>query len=380
MSAEHPILIATRGSALALAQANLIAGQCREAFPRLRFELKIIKTTGDKLQKASLAKVEGGLPKGLFTKELEVALVRGKADLAVHSLKDLPTDLPAGLVLAATPKRADVRDVLIYRSAAYLTQHALSRRSGAETETRKTPEWTPGQSELRGYGPHLTLKALPPRATIATSSTRRKAQLLAARPDLNVVEIRGNITTRMQKIAERGELDATVLALAGLTRLNFEIQSERGLSTGESVGVQALACPSANTLKRELQPPRSGKLVGDAVPDGLLATVLDADVMLPCVGQGAIGIEIRADDERIAKICERLNHFNTFQCVTAERAFLHAMGGGCQSPVAACAEIVGDKILMRGVSFRAGPAKRAEGMRLIAEAVALGEELAVRLR
>ena len=159
------------------------------------------------------------------------------------------------------------------------------------------PTGFPGQDALRGFKPHLKLKNFPQGATIATSSTRRKEQLLAARPDLNVVEIRGNVTTRMQKVAERGELDATVLALAGITRLNFRITPE-------------------------------GKLEGDAVPDGLLATVLDVDVMLPCVGQGAIGIEIRADDERIAKICERLNHFNTFQCVAAERAFLRAMGGG----------------------------------------------------
>src|SRR5476651_289239 len=120
MPAERPIIIATRGSPLARAQANQIAEQCRKAFPHLRFELKIIKTTGDKLQKASMAKVGESLPQGLFTKELEVALVKGHADLAVHSLKDLPTDLPAGLVLAATPKRADVRDVLIYRDAIYL--------------------------------------------------------------------------------------------------------------------------------------------------------------------------------------------------------------------------------------------------------------------
>ena len=117
---EKPIIICTRGSALALAQSNLIAAQCRAAFPELRFELKIIKTTGDKLQKASMAKSRGRvLPKGLFTKELEVALLKGQADLAVHSLKDLPTDLPAGLMLAATPKREDVRDVLIYRAAAF---------------------------------------------------------------------------------------------------------------------------------------------------------------------------------------------------------------------------------------------------------------------
>jgi len=340
MASERPIIIATRGSALALAQANLIAAQCREAFPKLRFELKIIKTTGDKLQKASMAKVEGGLPKGLFTKELEVALVKGHADLAVHSLKDLPTDLPAGLVLAATPKRADVRDVLIYRDAEFIKTRASDTASA---------DWAPGQDALRGFRPHLKLNDFPPKATIATSSTRRKEQLLAARPDLNVVEIRGNVTTRMQKMAERGELDATVLALAGLTRLNFRVTPE-------------------------------GKLEGDAVPDGLLATVLDVDVMLPCVGQGAIGIEIRADDERIAKICERLNHFNTFHCVAAERAFLRAMGGGCQSPVAAYAEISSDKISMRAVSFHHGPAQRSEGKRLIAEAAALGEELAGKLK
>src|SRR5690348_6465002 len=151
MAAERPIIIATRGSALALAQANMIAAECRRIFPRLRFELKIIKTTGDKLQKASMAKVEGGLPKGLFTKELEVALVRGQADLAVHSLKDLPTDLPAGLVLAATPKRADVRDVLIYRDADWFANPA----------NHQTEDWTPGQSALRGLKPGTTLKDFP---------------------------------------------------------------------------------------------------------------------------------------------------------------------------------------------------------------------------
>jgi hydroxymethylbilane synthase len=334
---EQPIIIATRGSALALAQANFIAAQCREFFPRLRFELKIIKTTGDKLQKTSL--VEGGLPKGLFTKELEVALVKGKADLAVHSLKDLPTDLPAGLIVAATPKRADVRDVLVYRSAEYLADNA----------NRKTEDWSPGQSQLRGLEAGISLKDFPRSATIATSSTRRKMQLLAARPDLKVVEIRGNVPTRLQKVAERGELDATVLALAGITRLNFKIQP-------------------------------NGTLTGDAVPDGLLATVLDLDVMLPCVGQAAIGIEIRADDERIAKICERLNHFNTFHCVTAERAFLRGMGGGCQSPVAAYAEITGNNISMRAVSFTSELVHRFEAKRPIVEATLLGEQIAAELK
>jgi hydroxymethylbilane synthase len=144
MASEKPIVIATRGSALALAQANLIAEQCRTIFPRLRFELKIIKTTGDKLQTASLSKVGDTLPKGLFTKELEVALVKGRADLAIHSLKDLPTDLPAGLILAATPKRADVRDVLIYRDAEFF----------ASLATQKSDDWIPGQSSLKGFKPH----------------------------------------------------------------------------------------------------------------------------------------------------------------------------------------------------------------------------------
>ena len=341
MAVERPIIICTRGSALALAQANLIAAQCRAAFPRRHFELKIIKTTGDKLQKASMAKTDPSLPKGLFTKELEVALVKGQADLAVHSLKDLPTDLPSGLILAATPKREDVRDVLIYRSADFLAR---------QKETiNAQKEWSPGQSDLRGYKAHLKLKDFPKGATIATSSTRRKMSLLAARPDFKIVEIRGNVTTRMQKVAERGELDATVLALAGMTRLNFKINAD-------------------------------GTISGDAVPDGLLASVLDLEVMLPCVGQGAIGIEIRADDERISKIVERLNHFNTFHAVTAERAFLRGMGGGCQSPVGAHAEIAGDQISLKAVSFRDEIVKRGEGRRPIAEAAVLGEELAVQLK
>ena len=317
--APRKIIIATRGSPLALAQTNLILAQCRKAFPELQFDFQVIKTTGDKLQTASMSKTDPSLPKGLFTKELEVALLNGEADLAVHSLKDLPTELPDGLILAATPERADVRDVLIYRAA--------------------------GQGEHRGFKPHATLTDFPKGATIATSSTRRAAQLKLSRPDLNIVEIRGNVTTRMSKVAERAELDATVLALAGISRLNFTIAPD-------------------------------GKLTGDGVSDGLLATVIDVETMLPCVGQGAIGIEIRANDERLTKICERLNHFDTFHCVTAERAFLRGMGGGCQSPVAAYAEIAGDKVTMRAVSFRDGPAKRAFGVDSVIAAEKVGARIA----
>ncbi len=332
-----PIIIATRGSALALAQANFIADQCREFFPQLHFELRIIKTTGDKLKKSSLAK--GGLPKGLFTKELEVALVKGKAHMAVHSLKDLPTDLPSGLTLIATPERADVRDVLVYRSAEDLERHA--RKNSLDCSS--------GQSELRGFKPGMALKDFPNSATIATSSERRKLQLLASRHDFKIIEIRGNISTRLQKVAKGAELDGTILALAGLTRLNFKIRP-------------------------------NGTLTGDTVPDGLLATVLDLDTMLPCVGQAAIGIEIRADDERVSKICERLNHFNTFQCITAERAFLRAMGGGCQSPVAAYAKIAGNKLFMRAVSFYNETGRCFEMKQPIAEAIQLGEEIAAKLK
>jgi hydroxymethylbilane synthase len=259
----------------------------------------------------------------LFTKELEVALLKGIADLAVHSLKDLPTELPDGLVLAATPKREDVRDVLIYRDG------------------RK--------SAKRGFQPHATLKDFPTGATIATSSTRRKMSLLAARPDLNIVEIRGNVATRMQKVADHENIDATVLALAGLTRLKFKIKA-------------------------------NGTIIGDDVPDGLLAAVIDLDDMLPCVGQGAIGIETRANDERMAKICARLNHADTFNCVTAERAFLRGMGGGCQSPVGAHAEITGPRISLRAISFRDTTVKRGAAKRPVAEAALLGAEIAAQLK
>lgn len=339
MPAERPIIVATRGSALALAQAEAVLAQCRAAFPRLRFEQKIIKTTGDKLQSASLAKPDASLPKGLFTKELEVALLKHQADLAVHSLKDLPVDLPAGLKLGAVCKRADVRDVLIYRDAAFLKQQATAQ---------SLVEWTPGQAERRGFNPLAKLKDFPPGAVIATSSTRRRAQLLALRPDLRVVELRGNVPTRLEKLNNQAELDAIMLAAAGLERLHFTIET-------------------------------SGALRGDAVPDGMLVIRLEPEEMLPAVGQGAVGIEVRDGDERIAEIVKRLNHFNTHQCVLAERAFLRGMGGGCATPVGAHAQFVGHLLHLRAVSFVSGAAKRAEARRPAKEAEALGEEVAAML-
>lgn len=323
MSNEKPIILATRGSPLALTQTHNLLAQCRAACPDFTFEIKIVKTTGDKLQTTSLPKEGESLPKGLFTKELEVALLQNEADIAVHSLKDLPTELPSGLKLGAVGKRADVRDVLIYRAA--------------------------GQQGKRGYPAQISIKDLAQGATVGTISNRRKAQLLEHRPDLKTVDLRGNVLTRIKKLADQPELDAIVLAAAGLGRLGYQILPD-------------------------------GKFTGTDVPEGLLATVLGTDIMLPCVGQGAIGIETRENDPRIAAICEKINDLETQQCVTAERAFLAAMGGGCSSPVAAYAEIQGNDVRMRAVSFRDGPARRTEAKRPRTEVAELGKQLANELK
>lgn len=312
-SVSRPIRIVTRGSALALAQSNLMLAQCRAAFPNESFEIKIIKTTGDKLQTASLA--SANLPKGLFTKELETALLSGEGDLAVHSLKDLPTELPAGLALGAVSRRADARDVLISRQSS----------------------------------PVRAIDDLPRSATVATSSTRRGAQLLHRRPDLKIVPIRGNVGTRLRKLAEQPELAAIVLAAAGLARLRFR--------EGDST-----------------------ELAGDDVPPGLYATAIPIDEMLPCVGQAAIGIEIRKDDARIEKVCTALDDPTTHACVTAERAFLQAMGGGCQLAVGAYAERIGEDLRLRAISFLSATPRAGERSGKIADAAAIGEALAGELR
>ena len=317
----NTIRIATRGSALALAQANVIFAQCRKAFPQLNFEIKILKTTGDKLQTQGV-KPGQSLPKGLFTKELEVALVKNRADLAVHSLKDLPTELPAGLTLGAITRREDPREVLLYRD----------------------------HSDRRGFAPGLTIAQLPANLTVATSSPRRKAQLLKLRPNWNVIEIRGNVPTRLDKLAIDPQIDATVLAHAGLRRLDFAVGKD-------------------------------GMLRGDAVPDGTCATIVETNEILPCVGQGAIGIEVRESDERIAKLCQWLNHFNTQVSAEAERAFLSAMGGGCQSPVAAHAEVRREKIHMPGLSFGDGTQySKAVVTGELNESEALGQALAEQVK
>jgi len=323
-----PILIATRGSALARAQSGMVLAECRAKFPGLSFDLVIIKTTGDKLQNARLAEAAGAadprtapppqLPRALFTKELEDALLEGRADLAVHSLKDLPTDLPGGLRLAGVAgMRADVRDVLIYRVD-------------------------------NGLAPRMRLPDFPPGLTVATGSARRLTQLLASRPDFRAIPIRGNVPTRLRKLTEQPEMDATILAAAGLERLDIRVSP-------------------------------TGLLRGGGVPHDLAACVLEPELMLPCVGQGAIGLEIRDKDARLAEICRRLDHYQTSQCVAAERSFLRAMGGGCQTPIGAYACVAGRRIYMRAVAHLTQNVRRAEARAPLPDAVALGEKVAAQL-
>lgn len=352
-AAQRPLVIATRGSALALAQASQVLQQCRRKFPHLAFELKIIKTTGDKLSTASLANPDQASTKGLFTKELEVALQNQEADLAVHSLKDLPTDLPPGLELGAVCRRADVRDVMIYRDAETVRQEAINSLSVSQ-------DWRPGDRIKRGFKPGMTPQDLPQGAVIATSSTRRQALLLHLRPDLKAVPIRGNVGTRLQKLSEKPEFDALILAAAGLERLHLRI--------------------SPKTHQLLPQPAAVNPSIAISLPAGLLATFIEPEIMLPAVGQAAIGIEVRSGDDRVKEICQFLNHHATCQAVRAERAFLQAMGGGCQSPLAAYAQVLGHQIRLRAVSFKEAAARRADLRGPLQDPEALGHRAAQQIQ
>lgn len=245
------LVIGTRGSKLALWQSEYIKAKL-EAITGMPVTLKIIKTTGDKILDVPLAKVGG---KGLFTKELEVELLAGTVDLCVHSMKDVPTELPEGLVIAAMPERVDPRDVIVSGSAGY------------------------------------DLTTLPEGARIGTSSLRRVAQVRALRPDLEIVDVRGNLDTRMRK-AEEGEVDAVVLAAAGITRMGW---ADR------------------------------------------ISHYIPSTQMVSAVGQGAIGIEIREDDEYMLHVMERIGHPETMECVSAERVVMRMLEGGCQVPIGAYA-------------------------------------------
>lgn len=259
------LVLGTRGSDLALTQTRMLGEYLRNAGWEHPIETKIIHTTGDRRQDLRLA--APGLDKAVFTKELEEALRAGEIDAAVHSLKDVPTILEDEFELVAVLPRAPVEDVLV----------------------TKRPEFA-----AKG------LDSLPPGATVATSSLRRAYQLRHLRPDLHTVDIRGNVPTRLRKVAEVAEIDATILARAGLERLGFGLQGpELALEGGAKVGIH----------------------------------VISPSVLLPAAGQGAIAIEIRRGDDATAAILERVNDEPTWRRIRMERAFLAAIGAGCQTPV-----------------------------------------------
>lgn len=258
------ITIATRGSKLALWQAEHIKARLLERYPGLTVKLLIVKTMGDKIQDVPLAKVGG---KGLFVKEIEEAILDGRADLAVHSMKDVPAELPEGLILGVIPERENMTDALL--SVKY-----------------------------------ADLKDLPEGARIGTSSLRRRCQLLALRPDLEILNLRGNLDTRVGKLLN-GDYDAIVVARAGMNRLGLSV-------------------PQIS----ELGPPD----------------------FLPAVGQGALGLEYAKDRRDVAELLEFLNHRETHSCVLAERAFLATLEGGCQVPIAGFARYSdANRITLRGL-------------------------------
>jgi hydroxymethylbilane synthase len=287
--------LGTRKSALALAQSNWVKEEIETHWPEVDIDLIKFTTKGDKILDVPLAKVGG---KGLFVKEIEDALLRKDADIAVHSLKDVPSDLPEGLEVTIFPSREDPRDALISRAK-------------------------------------LRLEELPEGARVGTSSLRRIAQLKNVRPDLEVASLRGNIDTRLRKLDE-GQYDAIILAAAGLRRL--------GLG------------------KRIIQ-------------------LLEPEVMLPAVGQGALGIEFRSMDTEVRQILASIHHEETSICVRAERAFLFKLEGGCQVPLGAFAQLKGETLEFEGMvgnetgtniirMKKQGTADQPEGLGII-----LGEEI-----
>jgi hydroxymethylbilane synthase len=294
--------IGTRGSALALWQANFIAERLR-AIAGAECEIVRIRTTGDHLQSASVATPLAeygaeGVNKGIFIKELEDALLQRSVDLAVHSMKDVPTETPSGLAFPAITQREDPRDCLISRGG-------------------------------------RTLRTLPHGARTGTSSLRRQAQLRHHRPDLDVVDLRGNVDTRIKKL-EAGEFDAIVLAMAGINRL--------GLA-------------------------------------GRITQVLDDEIMLPAVGQGALGIEARSDDSETQQLVATLDHAETRACVTAERALLRKLQGGCQIPLGALARVRDDRLHLEAAVFspRGSEHVQSSDEGLVDEAAAIGERLGAAL-
>lgn len=276
------LILGTRGSALALTQEKMTRGLLEDLGNAV--ETKIIATTGDKRQDLKLSAPD--LDKAVFTKELEEALDAGEIDAAVHSLKDVPTILEDRFELAVVLERAPVEDVIVAKPGRQL----------------------PGGIDDLAQG-----------ATVATSSVRRSRQLRHLRPDLNVIDIRGNVPTRLRKVATLPEIDATILARAGLTRLGYDL--------------------SGPTLRFE--------------EHDLPIHVISPATLIPAAGQGAIAIEIRSGDERTASIIRAINHEPTWLRIGAERAFLHALGAGCQTPVGVHSQLLdGGRMRMTAIVFQ----------------------------
>lgn len=344
-------VVGTRGSPLALAQAEEFARRVRATLRGSVVEVRVIQTSGDAMPEAALAAggAGGAGAKGWFTRELEEALHGGTIDFAVHSLKDLPTTLPEGLELAGVLERADVRDVLVYRDEAW-----VQARGGPE-------EWSPGQRLMRGFRPGLELNELPKDARVGTSSPRRAAWVRRAVPTADVTPLRGNVGTRLARLAATDAMDAAVLALAGLQRL--------GLFVG----------PGGHVARDPRRPTAAGT-PPTMVPDGLMGTVLDPESMLPAPGQGALGIEVASGNADAAAVAARLNHRNTWVAVQAEREFLRGLGGGCAAPVSALGRVLGHQLELRVAVERHGRWWTATGRRVASEGTLLGAELAAEAR
>ena len=297
MKTDQPrtVRIGTRASELALWQTNWVAGKLRERFPAVQIEIVTIKTIGDKILDAPLSTIGD---KGLFIKEIEVALLENRVDLAVHSLKDVPTLVPEGLALGAITRREDVRDVFI-----------------AHPDKK-----------------HKSFDDLPPGASVATGSLRRKCQLLRLRPDIRIMDIRGNLNTRFRKLGE-SDWDGMILAKAGVTRLGW---SEK------------------------------------------ITEVFPADRVLPAVGQGALALEIRAADKQTKKIIGALNHDATEQSTRGERALLRRLEGGCQIPIGTYGRIEKDEFFLDAIVGTIDGKKTVRGKIHGAseDAEALGQRLA----
>lgn len=313
---SHSLILGTRGSRLALAQSEMMAANLRALHPGLTVELRVISTQGDRVLDVALSAVGD---KGLFVKELEQALLDREVDLCVHSCKDLPSQLPAGLTLAAFPERADPRDIVV---------------------TSQTAE------DAGAAPPPSVLATLRQGALVGTSSLRRACQLRARRPDLELRDVRGNVDTRLRKLAE-GQYEALVLAAAGLYRL--------GLLGADGT----LVSDGARFVARQLPP----------------------ELMLPAVAQGALAIECRADDATTLALLAPLDHAPTRATTLAERAFLRRLEGGCQVPIAAYATLEQHGLTLRGLvgSLDGATIVRDERSGAPAAAEALGTTLAEEL-